>query len=158
MRNVIILMCLFSFIQGYAQIDIRMDYDAKNKDVVLLLESKSDVYYNLRTKEFGDSFKFLNTVTFTYKDREDNLLYSIRRLIYDEQFHQTSYLRGAFLYPHTTNRYIHKLRRWYDGDDVYKVEVLVKIDARIVDPKQERGGKATEQDTYKTEFRKTVLW
>ena len=157
MRNVIILMCLFSFIRGYAQIDIRMDYDAKNKDVVLLLESKSDVYYNLRTKEYGDSFKFLNSISFTFKDSKGHVLGHAERLIYDDQFHQPRG-KGRYLFPHETNRYIHKLTRWCDSNDIYKVEVLVKIDARIVDPKQERGGKATEQDTYKTEFRKTVLW
>ncbi len=157
MRCYILMICLVFSIQGMAQIDVGVEYSSKTKEVTLSLNNKTDSYFNFIPIDYGNFYKYSNTISFTFKDSKGHVLGHAERFIYDEQFHQPRG-KGRYLFPHETNRYIHKLRRWYDGDDVYKVEVLVKIDARIVDPKQERGGKATEQDTYKTEFRKTVLW
>ena len=157
MRCYILMICLVFSIQGMAQIDVGVEYSSKTKEVTLSLNNKTDSYFNFIPIDYGNFYKYSNTISFTFKDSKGHVLGHAERFIYDEQFHQPRG-KGRYLFPHETNRYIHKLRRWYDGDDVYKVEVLVKIDARIVDPNRKGGGKSTKQETYKTEFRKTVLW
>ena len=157
MRCYILMICLVFSIQGMAQIAIGLEYSSETKEVTLSLKNKIDSYFNFIPIDYGNFYKYSNTISFTFKDSRGHVLGHAERFIYDDQFHQPRG-KGRYLFPHETNRYIHKLTRWCDSNDIYKVEVLVKIDARIVDPKQERGGKATEQDTYKTEFRKTVLW
>ena len=157
MRRYILMICLVFSIQGMAQIDVGVEYSSKTKEVTLSLNNKTDSYFNFIPIDYGNFYKYSNTISFTFKESRVHVLGHAERFIYDEQFHQPRG-KGRYLFPHETNRYIHKLRRWYDGDDVYKVEVLVKIDARIVDPNRKGGGKSTKQETYKTEFRKTVLW
>ncbi|WP_245544032.1 hypothetical protein [Hallella bergensis] len=157
MRRYILMICLVFSIQGMAQIAVGVEYSSKTKVVTLSLNNKTDSYFNFIPIDYGNYYKYLNSISFTFKDSKGHVLGHAERFIYDEQFHQPRG-KGRYLFPHETNRYIHKLRRWYDGDDVYKVEVLVKIDARIVDPNRKGGGKSTKQETYKTEFRKTVLW
>lgn len=157
MRRYILMICLVFSIQGMAQIAVGVEYSSKTKVVTLSLNNKTDSYFNFIPIDYGNYYKYLNSISFTFKDSKGHVLGHAERFIYDEQFHQPRG-KGRYLFPHETNRYIHKLRRWYDGDDVYKVEVLVKIDARIVDPNRKGDGKSTKQETYKTEFRKTVLW
>ena len=157
MRRYILMICLVFSIQGMAQIAIGLEYSSETKEVTLSLNNKIDSYFNFIPIDYGNFYKYSNTISFTFKESRGHVLGHAERLIYDDQFHQPRG-KGRYLFPHETNMYIHKLTRWCDSNDIYKVDVLVKIDARITDYKRKTEGKKRDWQNYKTEFGKTILW
>lgn len=66
--------------------------------------------------------------------------------------------KGQYLAPYEENRYIHKLTKWCQNNNIYAVDISVKIDARIIAKKEHGKIVKDEEKGYKTEFKKSILW
>lgn len=156
MRKVLLLLIgvIFSM-KGVAQINVRISYDNKSKEVSLFLKNESNKLYVFRPIKTYDGYEFLSSITFSYKDRGGNLLYETYSLIYEFQHYYYQSMGQAWhLEPYAENKYVYNLEN--RNDSVYAVDIWVKIDARIIAELVE-GKSVSTSGTYKTELRKQIL-
>ena len=156
MKHILLLICIIFPIHGIAQINMRIDYDNTSKEITLFLKNETNVVFKFIPIERA-VYEYVSSISFLYKDKNGNILCSRDRLIYDDQYYYPNMGKGQHLVSYEENRYIHKLSMWCQNDNIHTVDITVKIDARIIGKKE--NGKIIKSDgTYKTEFKKTVLW
>lgn len=155
MKQILLMICIIFPIHGIAQINMQIDYDNASKKVTLFLKNETEKVFKFVPIE-GTVYEYVSSISFLYKDENGNVLCSRERFIYDDQYHQ-QIRKGQFLAPYEEKQYVHSLVRWCQNVNIYTVDITVKIDARIIGKKE--NGKIIKSDgTYKTEFKKTVLW
>ncbi len=156
MKQILLLICIIFPIQGIAQINMRIDYDNKSKEVTLFLKNETEKVFKFIPIE-GTVYEYVSSISFLYKDEKGNALCSRERLIYDDQYYYHNIGKGQYLAPYEENQYIHKLARWCQSDSIYTVDIHIKIDARIIGKKE--GTNIIKTDgTYSTEIKKSFLW
>ena len=151
-----IFLILFST-KGIAQINIRIDYDNTSKEITLFLKNETNRVFKFIPIE-GTVYEYVSSISFLYKDKNGNILCSRERLIYDDQHYYYNIGKGQYLAPYEENRYIHKLTKWCQNNNIYAVDISVKIDARIIAKKEHGKIVKDEEKGYKTEFKKSILW
>ena len=151
-----IFLILFST-KGIAQINIRIDYDNTSKEITLFLKNETNKVFKFIPTE-RIVYEYVSSISFLYKDKNGNILCSRERLIYDDQHYYYNIGKGQYLAPYEENRYIHKLTKWCQNNNIYAVDISVKIDARIIAKKEHGKIVKDEEKGYKTEFKKSILW
>lgn len=157
MKHFWYLICIIFPLHGAAQINIRTDYDNTSKEITLFLKNETNKVFKFIPTE-RIVYEYVSSISFLYKDKNGNILCSRERLIYDDQHYYYNIGKGQYLAPYEENRYIHKLTKWCQNNNIYAVDISVKIDARIIAKKEHGKIVKDEEKGYKTEFKKSILW
>ena len=136
-----------------AQINVSFNYDSKSKELLIAMNNKTGIPYYINPLSIDNYSKTdLSYITFIYKDKFDNILECRERLINDDQEH-SSYSSGKILLPNNTNHYIHDINKWCKTNQVFKVEIIIQINAKIISD-----GKREEANVFKYTKSLVTYW